>query len=57
VALGDKAAVVFRKVFALLVRLDKQYNIVEKIMQLLRRILDTVTGAAKRFEQSRSISL
>ena len=48
VKLGEKATVVFTKVFAILLRIEKQYNIMAKFSLLIKTIVEAVSSLLRR---------
>jgi hypothetical protein len=48
VKLGEKATTVFTKVFAILLRIEKQYNIMTKLSLLLKTIVEAISSLLRR---------
>jgi hypothetical protein len=48
VQLRDKAGVVFSTVFAVLLRIEKQYNVVAKLSLVLKTIIESLSALLKR---------
>ena len=46
--MGEKATVVFAKVFAIVLRIEKQYDITTKLSMLLKTIIDAVSSLLRR---------